>query len=281
MSELKTVKFFIEGTFEENLFKYFAAEIIKKIYNYNKTEPTRVINFEFNTIINDEHFIKITDEYMKGNIIPIDTSKDIQLIGFFQRSDIFVHEREYLRSLFTEDNENYMSNRIKISNIFKYKSKYSNYPTKDDITIHIRLRDFYNKEQKTSQIYDPSYIKNILQSISYDKLYIVCEQATEEWEKGYLKEFDSLNPEYIIGTLGDEFDFLLNSERLLTSASILGWLAAFLGKAKEVHIPYNSYYGGYESTNQSLGDICSDTDNSVKCKVYYNTEYWLPSIDRD
>ncbi len=272
MSEVKTVKFFNQGSFGNNLFQYFAAEIIKKIYNYDKTEPTPYINLELNTIISDEHFVKIIQGYLNDNIYPIDTSKDILLMGFFQRSEIYMKEREFIKSLFIEENNSYISNRIRISNIFKYKSKHSENPKENDLTLHIRLRDFYDKEKQTTQIYDPNYLKNIIKNIPHENLYIVCETPKEEWEREYLKEFESLSPQpkFISGNLGDDFDFLLKSKQLITSASTMCWIAAFLGDATSVHIPYNSFYGGYESIHQSLADFTSN------CKIYYDTEYWMP-----
>lgn len=268
---MKTVKFYTEGQFADNLFQYFAAEIIKKIYQYDTTSPSPVINLDFNTIVTDELFIKITQEYMRGNILPIDTTKDILLVGFFQRSDIFEYERDYIRSLFTVDNTNYISRRTQVCNILKYKTKHIIQPTEKDLTLHVRMGDFYDKSNNTSQIYDPEFLKDIIKTIQYDKLYIVCDTPKEEWEKEYLKAFDNLNPIRISGLLGDDFDFLLNSYKQVTSASTLSWLGGMLSqKATEIHIPYNSYYGGYEHTGQSLAEF------SDKCKVYYNTQYWKP-----
>jgi len=271
MSSEKTVRFFNDGGFGNNLFQYFAAEIIKKIYKYDKVEPTPYINLEFNTVINDELFVKIVNEYIRGNIYEIDTAKDILLLGFFQRSEIFAHERDYIRSLFTKENNNYISNRIRISNIFKYQTNHTVKSSENDLTIHIRLGDFYDKAENKTQIYDPEYLKNIIKTIEYDKLYIITDTIKEDWEKEYIKEFEELNPIILSGRLGDDFDFLLHSKKLLLSASTLGWLAGYLGDVTEVHIPYNSYYGGHNSPNQSLAEF------SPECKVYYDTEYWMPS----
>ena len=270
---MKAVKFYIAGQFGNNLFQYFAAEIIKKIYQYDTTTPTQIINLDFNTVISDELFIKITQEYMRGNILPIDTSKDILLMGFFQRSDIFEYERDYIRSLFTINNTSYISTRTQVCNILKYKTKHTIQPTEKDLTLHVRLGDFYDKSTDKSQIYNPEYLKGIIKSIQYDKLYIVCDTPKEEWEETYLKTFDELNPIRVSGLLGDDFDFLLNSYKLVTSASTLCWLGAMLSqKATEVHIPYNNYYGGYEYSGQSLAEF------SDACKVYYDTTYWKPLL---
>jgi hypothetical protein len=273
---MKTVNFLVQGQFGNNLFQYFASEIIKKIYNYDEVKPTFQVNYEFNTVVDDAKFKKIIAEYMNGNTYPLDTSKDILMIGFFQRSEIFLKERDYLRSLFVETNMSNISNRIKIGNIVKYQSKHTVNPTENDLVLHIRLAgsfkwaDFIDMENETSQLYEPEKIKEIIKSIKYDKLYIVCNTPKADWEKEYLSEFEDLKPTIITGLLGDDFDFMLKAKKFITSASTMSWMAAFLGNANEVHIPYNTYYGGFESNSQSLKE-CGEN-----AKLYEDMTYWFP-----
>jgi len=273
---MKTVKFLVQGQFGNNLFQYFAAEIMKKIYGYDEVKPTFEINLEFNTVIDDFKFKRIIAAYIAGEKLMIDDSKDILMYGFFQRSEIFLKERDFLRSLFVEDNMNNISNRIKISNIIKYKTKHTIEPTENDLVLHVRLAgafqwaDFIDMENKTSQLYEPEKVKEIIRGIKYDKLYIVCNTPKADWEKEYLSEFDDLNPEIITGVLGDDFDFMLKAKKLITSASTMSWMAAFLGNANEVHIPYNTYYGGFESNSQSLAEC------GPNAKLYHGMTYWFP-----
>jgi hypothetical protein len=273
---MKTVYFLIQAQFGCNLFQYFAAEIIKKLYNYDEVKPTFQINTEFNTPITDTTFKEIINAYMEDTRYDINTSKDILLMGYFQRSEIFLFERNYIRSLFSEDNMNNISNRIKISNIVKYKTKHTIEPTENDLVLHVRLAgafqwaDFIDMENKTSQLYEPEKVKEIISGIKYDKLYIVCNTPKADWEKEYLSEFDDLNPTIITGVLGDDFDFMLKAKKLITSASTMSWMAAFLGSANEVHIPYNTYYGGFQSNSQSLAEC------GPNAKVYQNMTYWFP-----
>ena len=114
---MKTVYFLVQGQFGNNLFQYFASEIIRKIYDYDEVKPTFQINYEFNTVIGDTEFKKIITAYLKGEKLMFDTSKDILMYGFFQRSEIFLKERDFIRSLFVEENMVNVSNRIKIGNI--------------------------------------------------------------------------------------------------------------------------------------------------------------------
>ena len=273
---MKTVYFLVQGQFGNNLFQYFASEIIRKIYDYDEVKPTFQINYEFNTVIGDNEFKKIITAYIKGEKLMFDTSKDILMYGFFQRSEIFLKERDFIRSLFVEENTANVSNRIKISNIIKYKSKHTIEPTSNDLVLHVRLAgafewaDFIDMENKTSQLYNPEKVKEIIKGITYDKLYIVCNTPKAEWEKEYLAEFNDLNPTIISGLLGDDFDFMLNAKKLITSASTMSWMAALLGDADEVHIPYNTYYGGFESNSQSLAE-CGEN-----AKIYHGMTYWFP-----
>lgn len=269
--EMKTVNFLVQGQFGNNLFQYFAAEIIKKIYEYDEVKPTFHINLEFNTIIDDDKFKRIITAYLEGNRYEIDTTKDILMMGFFQRSEIFLKEREYLRSLFREDNMNNISNRIKIGNIVRYKTHHTIQPTENDLVLHLHCGDFWEHDKERSQIYHPDTLKGIIRTLHYDKLYIVANAATFDWEKEYYAQFDDLQPTWINGNLGDDFDFLLKAKKLITSASSMSWMAAYLGAATEVHIPYNSYYGGFESSAQSLAEP------SETAKVYYDVAYWFPS----
>lgn len=280
---MKTVRFLVRGNFGNNLFQYFAAEIIRKIYDYEHVEPTFHINLEFNTSINEKTYQDIIDAYLDGHTIPLDTSKDILMLGYFQRSDIFKVEREYLRSLFNENNMRHVSNRIKIGNIVKYKTNHTIVPGENDITLHLRLGDFYDKKDKTSQIFDPHEIKSIIKGLDYDKCYIVVNKVTEDWEREYMAVFDELNPIIVSGNLGDDFDFMMKSKKIFTSASTMSWMAAFLGNASEVYIPYNSIYDdhvlqekkdtlGFGGSRQKLEGF---NDN---CKVFYSISYWMPNI---
>jgi len=268
---MKTVYFFIQGQFGNNLFQYFAAELLKKIYGYDKVVPTFQINLEFNTIVDDVKFIEIIRKHIAGEKYELDTRRDILMMGYFQRSEIFRMERDYFLSLFNAENMNHISNRIQIGNIVKYQTKHTIQPTENDLTLHLRCGDFWDHENKRSQIYHPTHLKNIIQSIPHDKLYIVANKPDFDWEKEYYKEFDELNPVWINGNLGDDFDFLMKSNKIILSASTMSYMAAFLGQADEIHIPYNTFYGGVEEYGQSLADF------SDKCRVYHDIGYWYPN----
>jgi len=267
---MKTVYFLIQGQFGNNLFQYFAAEFVKKLYGYDQVLPTFQINPEFNTLVNDEIFKEIITAHIQGGKAQLDTRKDILMMGFFQRSEIYQFERDFFRGLFNAENMNNISNRIKISNIVKYQTKHTIQPTENDLVLHLRCGDFWDHEKKQSQIFHPDSLKAIIKTIPYDKLYIVSSKPDFDWEKEYYKAFDDLNPVWVNGNLGDDFDFLLKAKKIITSASTMAWMGAFLGGANEVHIPYNTFYGGEAGSGQSLGGF-NDT-----CRVYYSVDVYTP-----
>jgi hypothetical protein len=99
----------------------------------------------------------------------------------------------------------------------------------------------------------------------------VSNKAEQEWEKEYYQQFEELNPIWISGNLGDDFDFLMKSNQIITSASTMSYLAAYLGNAENIHIPYNFFYGGANGHGQHLAEF------NDKCTVHYRDEYWTPS----
>jgi hypothetical protein len=252
---MKTVHFLIQGKFGDNFFQYLAAEVIKKIYGYDEVKPTFYINLEFNTVINDASYKQIMLAHIDGSKVEIDTSKDILLMGYFQRSEMMKYERD--------------SNSIKIGNIVNYKSNHKVQPTDEDLTLHLQ----WDEDNKRSQIFDTEGLKEIISTIPHKTLYIVRNEPKLEWEKEYYERFQSFHPVWINGNLGDDFDFLMKSKKIITCASPMSYLAAYFGNASEVHIPYHSYYGGEESVQQHLAEF-NDT-----CKVYRSIDYWFAPIE--
>ena len=258
------------GRFANNLFQYFAAQIIKKIFRcrevkYVSTPPLHCY------IINDENFKKIIHSYVNlqdknSYLLPknFGIHKDIHMNGFFQRSEIFEYLRDYIKEVYTIENKDFINDKYRICDTI------SNIPAlgdSKDLIVHIRLDDFIHQGYN-SQIFNPLQIKNIIKSISYDKLYIVCDKLRYDWEREYMNFFNDLNPIHVSSTLIEDFSHMKSANKILISASTLSWIATYLGDANEVHIPYNSYHGGYEGTGPHLGSF------NNKCIVYHDMKYY-------
>ncbi len=260
---MKTVYFEVKGRFGNNLFQYFAAEIIKKNYEYDEIK-IYTKNNENLIIINDEYFKQITNEYIKGNLFKIDNSKNILLDGYFQRSEYFFNFRDFILNLFNDKNNSYINDKFKICDIVNHKISHNILPKENDLVVHIRLDDFIGD----LQIFEPEEIINIIKNIKYEKLYIVCDKLRYFWEYNYMSNFNSLNPIFISYSMLDDFHFIMRAKKILTSASTFAWLAAYFSSADEIHIPYNTFHGGAEGNGQNL-----DSFND-KCIVYKNLRYW-------
>ncbi len=271
----KIIYFRSNGRFTNNLFQYFAAQIVKKILNYDfialDTSNTELIKSSC-YVIDDKKFKQIHTDTFLANI---DTSKNIYLDGYFQRSEIFANYREYIKSLIHENNKD------RFGILYSYTicdlvlpSKNSRSPGKNDLVMHIRLDDFLGD----LQIFDSSFLKEIISKIQYDELYIVCDKLKQEWEYKYMAHFLDLQPILISESLLEDFNFMRQSTKILTSASTLSWMAAFLGEPEEVHIPYNTYHGGFEGDGQSLAGfdlpLNSSPDWKQVCCVYKNIKYY-------
>jgi hypothetical protein len=266
---MKTIYFKLNGRFGNNIFQYFASEIIKKIYNFNEI---KIYNNEQNIreiiVIDDVLFKKIGTEYIKGNFSIvyslINTEKDILMDGYFQRSEIFYYFREYLFNIFNKDNKSLINNSYSISDIVNHNMSHYIIPEENDLIVHLRLDDFIGD----LQIFDPEQIIEIINKIKYENLYIVCDNIKKDWEFKYISKFNSLNPMFISYSMLDDFNFMRKAKKILVSASTFSWLAAFLGNANEIHIPYNNFHGGEENNGQNLGKF------NEKCIVYKNVKYW-------
>lgn len=271
----KIVYFCSHGRFTNNLFQYFAAQIVKKILNYDSVDlDSSNSNTLKNTCytIDDAKFKQILDDKF---LQEIDTSKNIYLYGYFQRSEIFKYYREYVKSLIHENNKD------RFGILYNYRIcdlvlpfENSNIPGKNDLVVHIRLDDFLND----LQIFDPGSLKEIISKIQYDKMYIVCDKLKQDWEYKYIANFFNLQPILVQGSLLDDFNFMRRTNKILVSASTLSWMGAFLSDAEEVHIPYNTFHGGFEGNSQNLSDFdlsLNSTENWKQvCHIYKDVKYY-------
>lgn len=257
------------GRFANNLFQYFAAQIIKKIFRCREVKyvPSSPQNCY---IIDDINFKKIIHNYINlqnknSYLLPknFGIHKDIHMDGFFQRSEIFEYLRDYIKDLYNIENKDFINDKYRICDSILPINPLGG---SNDLVVHIRLDDFIHSGHN-SQIFNPIQVKNIIKSISYDKLYIVCDRLRYDWEKRYMSNFEDLNPIHVSSSLLQDFSRLKNSNKILISASTLSWIAAYLGEASEIHIPYNSYHGGYEGNGPNLGSF------SDKCILYTDMEY--------
>jgi hypothetical protein len=154
--------------------------------------------------------------------------RDLCLSGFFQRSDIYVQNRQYLLSKFTAESKDRLNYHISVSDLVKAKGR----DTRGSYVIHFRLDDFQHSDTY-SRILHPSFFTNILRREN-KPLHIVCQQPTKIEEKMYLAIFDEFHPTVQHGSVVEDFATLRDAENIITSNSTFAWTAAFLGQQKRI-----------------------------------------------
>lgn len=255
------------GRFANNIFQYFASEIIRKIYNYDEVILSNEENCSKMIKIDDELFIKICHFYLyKNEVYSLDTTKNFYLDGYFQRSEILTPFRNYIKRLFTINNHHHINTKYKVSDIVRYINSFQNkVSTSNDLIVHLRLDDFIGHP---CQIYKPEQLLKIIDTIKYEKLYIVCDTLRYKWEFEYIQNFKHLNPIFISNSLFEDFTFMMNTPQILISASTFSWLAVYLSDLtnRKIYIPYNNRHGGYFGNGQHLSEF------SNECIVFHGLE---------
>jgi hypothetical protein len=122
-----------------------------------------------------------------------------------------------------------------------------------DIVLHVRLDDKVhtdNISQPTNwddaEIVHPDYYKKILDSETYEKVYIVVDKINYDWEKKYLSHFEKYNPIIISQSPHEDFMFMRTFNKIITSTSTFAYWSAFLSDAEKI---YTFEMAGYVGIN--------------------------------
>jgi hypothetical protein len=116
-----------------------------------------------------------------------------------------------------------------------------------DIVIHLRLDDF-NHHGHNSIINDYSWYEDILESETFDKVYIVYDRnPTTQYrklhptiraqEEKYIVQFAKYNPIIVNKSMLDDMYFIASFDKIVCSASTYCWFAMFFSNASTVYFP--------------------------------------------
>lgn len=126
----------------------------------------------------------------------------------------------------------------------------------NDVVLHIRL-DGFNHNGHNSHIINPVWYTNILDTLEFEKLYIVMDTKSGRiWKKQagdkktYLSAFTKYNHEIVSGTAEDDFNFIRSFDTIVCSNSTFSFWATFLSDASRRFMPPI-----WESKNAKLSDI--------------------------
>lgn len=268
-----SISYFVSGRFGNNLFQYFATKVLGKILNKkyvfdgNKTPLTRGLNNEKIKVenmveVDEEKFNEISTSFYSGN-----EYKDINVyvIGFFQTQDWITLYREYIQSLFTEENMDRINNEYTISNIVKHVSKIK--PVRDDILIvHLRMDDFFHNAHNSEVIHPKSIIEEINKIEGVNKVMFISDTLKRPWELSYVNHltFSVKNSVAISNSLLTDFGLLYKAKNLMLCRSTLGWIAGILStENKRNWFPLNEAFK-HQTVNMLNDNTISFTPEYLK-----------------
>ena len=246
------VTFKCQGRFGNLLFQYLMCKIftIEHGHEYIIEDDflLKTANVENTEIITDSNV-----EFMLKNNKDI-MNKNIYCQGYFQNSDLFNSYRKKLIDIVNdENNKDYWVDNNKKTILYEYlNGNHSLSLSPNDIVVSLRLDDFIQYPRETSDILPPQYYIEILEkmNINNEKVYIVCDKLTIDWEFKYIEHFQKWNPVIIQNTLVHDISLMRDCNNLIHSNSTLCWLVSFLSNKKQRFIPKTFFY-----SNQNLNKI--------------------------
>jgi hypothetical protein len=229
-----SISYFVSGRFGNNLFQYFATKVLSKIlnkeyvFNGSKTLLTRGEN---NEKIKVENMVEVDDEKFNEIISKKEYSIEgnVYVIGFFQTQDWLTLYREYIQSLFIEENMDRINHDYTISDIVKHVCKIK--PVRDDILIvHLRLDDFFHNAHNSEVIHPKSIIEEINKIEGINKVMFISDTLKKPWELSYVNHliYSVKNSIAISNSLLTDFGLLYKARNLMLCRSTLGWIAGIL-----------------------------------------------------
>lgn len=237
------ISYHAQGRLGNNIFQYIAVKIIQKYlrilgfestYEYNKRTNWFT---EYNYLKLYELLVRATFDkeylvYFKDLV-----SKDLFFDGFYQFDYHILKERDFIRSLFTPENEERINDNYRVcdivNNVLKYKPSFN----PEDIVTHVRLDDFINvgiiKHQTISNIIKNSGLKG--------KVYVVCDKLRNEFEKKYISDFKKDTNFTLISNedMFKDLAYLWYAPNLLCNNSTFCWISGILGNCNKSWCPAN------------------------------------------
>lgn len=248
-----SISYFVSGRFGNNLFQYFATKVLGKIlnkeyvFNGSKKPLTRGSNNEKIKVenmveVDEEMFNEIISKKLPGYRTQSRQSRSVQstgagysiegniyVVGFFQTQDWLTLYKDYIQSLFTEENMDRINDDYTISDIVKHISKIK--PLRDDILIvHLRMDDFFHNAYNSEVIHPKSIIEEINKIEGINKIMFISDTLKKPWELSYVNHltYSVKNSIAISNSLLTDFGLLYKAKNLMLCRSTLGWIAGIL-----------------------------------------------------
>jgi hypothetical protein len=241
------ISYHAQGRLGNNIFQYIAVKVIQKYVRELNVE----CNYEF--MSKDEAnkrrlswFGEFQFQQLYSIISSLGDDKKMYLKPFlegnwffdgFYQFDYHIRDNlEYIRELFTEDNEEIINDNYRVCDIVKGVNKYNINFIDNDIVTHVRLDDFLNG----GIVMDHKCVSKIIKGIeNKGDIYVVSDKIKTPFEIKYMKEFKG-DINYKLISSEDMFKdlaYLWKAPNLICNNSTFCWIAAIFGDHKRVWIP--------------------------------------------
>jgi hypothetical protein len=261
------------------LFQYLFCIRISILYGH---KYIAIEDLDINELAKNNVVFKLTDD----NALDFDyqtnaASSHILCEGFFQNASFYLPIREKILEYLKTTDDSWIGFSGKREFIRDFLT--SQHPVQlkqNDIVMALRLDDFIQLPNPTSDILPPQYYMDILEKWfstegrSDGNLIIVSDYLCHYWEHKYIEYFQKWSPIMVSNTLSEDFALMRDCNALIHSNSTLCWFASFLSE-KKTHrfIPVTGFY-----SSQYLEAICSETDNVVRVRPMEHKDIYAMNV---
>jgi hypothetical protein len=249
------------------VFEYMICKLIEmkfkchKYIPYDKYCDNANTNTNTEFIITDDNIEEILSKSSHYFVFILLQNKNIICNGYFQKSKFFSENETRIQLIekMRESIEDYWilnDRKYYITDFFKETPRFS--VTENDVVISLRLDDFIQYPRKTSDILPPNYYLDILDNLEFNRLYIICDKLSHDWEYRYLEFFSKWNPTFVIGdTLLKDGALMRDCPIFIHSNSTLAWLMSFFSQNpnKKRYIPCTNQYSVQKLEHIDTTDI--------------------------
>ena len=295
MGKELSISYSCRGRFGNNLFQYFATQVLLKLLNdvsqKHKIGITYVYKYK-NEIrpyqpwlestpegwfeVTDEKFLKFYDQLKKGEYPKEILNKNLWMFGYYQFDQFLRENIEYVRSLFTSESSHIINDSIAMNNFaHSVKDISDSKPSSDELVLHLRLDDFIQSGGDNNIIAWESYIDLVkkikVENPNLTKITIVVDKIKREFEGIYVQNLikrlamiGGLIVSIRSGSMWSDFAYMYYGEHIILSNSTFSWWATILSDKNKLNWFPNT--NGYYS-NQIFNKINDNT-------IVYETKFW-------
>ena len=251
---MPTISYMRQGRLGNNLFQYLTCKLFGVMFGHSYV----VYRPENSIVLDDSFYIHLCNNYIKdATQFSWLRNTNIYLEGYFQYDTLLMLYRDTLLEQVRTDNDVLIYSQSDLPSGLRYNEiiKENVSASPNTVTVHLRLDDFnYNNNP---DIVPPDFYTSILDTLTFDTLFVVCKKPTMDWEIKYLITLQKYNPVYKDQTLLEDIKTLLGSSCLLLSNSTLAWIVYYIDQnnIKQAYIPDTCFHSHQRMTTYRETDV--------------------------